>query len=486
MRLAPVHARPTRTVTAFSTAALLAVALTGCTTYTTPSTGFVTDAHRNYTPLAQRASQPGQPTRTSVSTQVTVAHPSPADGWSQPTRRPAVAPPDAVAFPGTPTPAAVATDAETRPRVALTSSRFEPPADLETFAHNSAKATIQAADRPEYDAPRGGNPGQFNLYGQFNGQSPNAAASPLDTQDNLRRVTFTTEGADFDVEVDPSGQKLYFASTRHRETADIYVQSVGGTAVTQLTSDPSNDVMPAVSPDGQTLAFCSDRSGSWDIYLTDATGGQVVKLTNDDAHNIHPSFSRDGSQLVYCSYGSQSGQWELVLVDLARPTKKRIIGHGLFPVWSPTDDTIVFQRARERGSRWFSVWTVDVVDGEAISPTEIAVSSNAAVITPEWSPDGQNIVFCTVIDPQSDDPSKPTRADVWVINRDGTGRAKLTTGRFANLQPVWSPDGEVYFISDRGVEGVENIWAVRPGQAVYLARGQRDPGSPAQAEVPTP
>ncbi len=356
------------------------------------------------------------------------------------------------------------------------------------FEHTAASDLVPDAQRPEYDAlRRGGNPGQFNLYGQVDGTTPGSrAGSPMDAQDNLRRVTFTTEGADFDVELAPSGQWIYFASTRHRETADIYKQKVGGTAVTQLTSDPSNDVMPAISPDGKTLAFCSDRSGSWDIYLTEADGGQVVKITNDDTHNIHPSFSRDGSQLVYSSYGSQAGVWELVLIDLARPTKKRIIGHGLFPSWSPTDDTIVFQRARERGSRWFSVWTVDIVDGEAISPTEIAVSSNAAVITPEWSPDGENIVFCTVIDPQNDDPSKPTKADVWVIGRDGTGRSKLTTGSFANLQPAWSPDGDVYFISDRGVEGIENIWAVRPAQAVYLARSQRGAGNTEQASVPTP
>ncbi|MEM1446394.1 MAG: DPP IV N-terminal domain-containing protein [Planctomycetota bacterium] len=416
---------------------------TGCSTaYRTPTAGFVTPEHRTAQPAATARAQ-----RVAPEKQVQ-AQASPAS-----------------------------------------SGQFaSPPAQqADAFSHNSAADLVPVASRPAYGAPHGGSPGQFNLYGQFDGNAASRTSS-MDAQDNLRRVTFTTEGADFDVESDPSGQWLYFASTRHRETADIYRQKIGGTAVTQLTSDASNDVMPAISPDGKTLAFCSDRAGTWDIYLTDADGGQVIKLTNDDAHNIHPSFSRDGSQLVYSSFGSQSGQWELVLVDLARPTKKRIIGHGLFPVWSPTDDTIVFQRARERGSRWFSVWTVDIVDGEAISPTEIAVSSNAAVITPEWSPDGRNIVFSTVLDPQNDDPSKPAKADVWVINRDGTGRAKLTTGDFANLQPAWSSNGEVYFISDRGVEGIENIWAVRPGQAVYLADSQRQQAAPdvQNASVPTP
>jgi TolB protein len=427
------QAARTRTATLTTAALLLGLALTGCAPQpTTPSLGF----------LGNRLPGPGEQ--------------HPALATNPPTHRAAPAPapaPQPVAF------------GEQAP---------------------SARAAIPTgAQAPAYTAPFGGNPGQFNLYGQLDHEDPRRS-SPLDAQDNVRRVTFTTEGADFDVTADRRGEYLFFASTRHRETADIYRQKVGGTAVTQLTTDPANDVMPAISPDGTQMAFASDRAGTWDIYLMDINGGQTVKLTNDEAHNIHPSFSRDGRQLVYCSYGSQSGTWELVLIDLSQPTKKRIIGHGLFPVFSPTEDTIAFQRARERGSRWFSVWTVDIVDGEAISPTEVAVSSNAAVITPEWSPDGRNLVFCTVIDPANDDPTRPTKADIWVVNRDGTGRSKLTTGDFANLQPTWSPDGSVYFISDRGERGIENIWSVRPDQAVVLAQTQRVPADTAQATVPTP
>lgn len=463
MRLA--HSNSTSLPT-LALATVLGLALTaGCTTYTTPSAGFVTPQHQAV----------GQTRHSQQPYRATAQQPAPAMAS---TAHGSTAPGNSHTTPAT-------THAPSAPahRTAAFGPQPAAPATA-AFAHNSARDTVPvSAARPGYRAPKGGNPGQFNLYGQFD-QHGTHRESPMDAQGNLSRITFTTEGADFDVEIDPAGQNLYFASTRHRETADIYRQKIGGTAVTQLTSDPANDVMPALSPDGRTIAFASDRSGTWDIYLMDSDGGQVVKLTNDDAHNIHPSFSRDGRQLVYSSYGSQAGVWELVLIDLNRPTKKRIIGHGLFPVWSPTDDTIVFQRARERGSRWFSVWTVNVVDGEAISPTEIAVSSNAAVITPEWSPDGQNIVFCTVIDPQNEDPAHPVKADVWVVNRDGSGRAKLTTGDFANLQPAWSPDGNIYFISDRGVEGIENIWAVKPAQAVVLAQTQRQPNV-AEASVPT-
>jgi TolB protein len=200
-----------------------------------------------------------------------------------------------------------------------------------------------------------------------------------------------------------------------------------------------------------------------------ANGGQPIQLTNDSTDDVHPSFSPDGKQLVYCSFGAKSGQWELVVIDLDRPASKRFIGYGLFPRWSPTDNRIVFQRARERGTRWFSVWTIEYEGGEGVRPTEIAASSNAAVITPSWSPDGSYLTFCTVADPSADEQTRPGLADVWVIGADGAGRSNLTHGQFTNLQPIWARDGAIYFVSNRSKDGIENIWTLRPDAALGVA-----------------
>lgn len=323
----------------------------------------------------------------------------------------------------------------------------------------------------------------LGLYGQLP-VAESGASSPLDSPDNITQITFATEGADFDPAVDPTGELLVYASTQHRATADIYLKRVDGSTITQLTADPANDVMPTFSPDGRHIAFCSDRSGSWDIYIMEVNGGQTVKLTDGPTHDIHPSFSPDGRQLVYCSYGAQSGQWELVVIDINNPSQKRYIANGLFPRWSPVDNRIVFQRARERGTRWFSIWTVELENGQAVRPTEIASSTNAAVITPDWSPDGKHLVFCTVIDPLADETVRPTQADVWVVAADGTGRSNLTRSRFANLQPVWSPQGTIYFVSNRGKQGQENIWALRPDTALRIAQDTAREPEKATATVP--
>jgi len=306
----------------------------------------------------------------------------------------------------------------------------------------------------------------------------------MDGPGNVRRVSFTTEGADFDPDLDPSGRFVAYASTRHRAQADIYLKAVDGAAVTQLTGDPAADMMPTFSPDGRQIAFASERSGNME-----ARGGQAVQITDSPPQDIHPSFSPDGTRLVYCSLSQASGQWELVVVDLENTATKQYIGHGLLPNWSPVDNRIVFQRARQRGTRWFSVWTLTYENGEAHRPTALAASDNAAVITPDWSPDGSHVVFCTVIDPQYDDGQSPAYADLWVMEADGSNRARLTHGQFTNLQPDWSTTGAIYFVSDRAGDGLENVFAIRADQAVRVADAAGRPtsreGDSATAEVPT-
>ena len=246
----------------------------------------------------------------------------------------------------------------------------------------------------------------------------------------------------------------------HRPTADIYIKQVNGKTCTQLTADPADDVMPCFSPDGKSIAFSSRRSGNWDIYTITTTGGRPVQITSDNDPELHPTWSSDGKTIAYCKFGSQSARWEIWTVDVANTAAPRFLEYGVFPKWNPdpAHSKILFQRAKQRGSRDYAIWTIDLINGQAMNPTEIVSAANAALINPAWSPDGSKIVFVSVVDPNNEPGSPPTQSDLWVVNLDGTGRTSLTNGQFANYQPVWAGDGAVYFVSNRS--GVDNIWAV--------------------------
>ena len=108
--------------------------------------------------------------------------------------------------------------------------------------------------------------------------------------ENVSRITFATEGADFDPAVSQDGSTLVFASTQHRTKSDIYLKQVSSRVVTRLTNDPGDDVQPAISPDGTRIAFASNRNGNWDIFVMPAKGGQAVQWTDEAADDLHPSW----------------------------------------------------------------------------------------------------------------------------------------------------------------------------------------------------
>jgi Tol biopolymer transport system component len=316
-----------------------------------------------------------------------------------------------------------------------------------------------------------------NVFGEL----PDTAidSKTVASEFGFQQHTATDEGYDAEPTLSPDGRWMAFTSTRHDKATDLYLQKTGGQAVTQLTSDTADDAFPTFSPDATKIAFSSNRNGSWDLYTMTPGGKNIVQVTSGPSHDMHPSFSPDGTRLVYCSLGAR-GQWELWTVTIATG-ERRQIGYGLFPSWSPQKDKdmIAFQRARNRGARWFSIWSCELQDGEARQMTEVVVSTNAAVVSPCWSPDGSKLAFATVVAPNTvDAEGKPTgQQDIWTVDVDGGNRHRLTDGRGINTSPNWGRDGRVYFVSNRA--GTDCIWSV----SLNAAKPAELAAKPAQAPL---
>ncbi len=312
---------------------------------------------------------------------------------------------------------------------------------------------------------------------------------------NVRQVTSSYAGSDFDPIVTPDGKFIIFASTQHRPTADLYIKSVTGSVVTRLTDDPAQDVMPAISPDGQYITFASDRSGTWDLYIMPFEGGKVIQLTNESANDLHPTWSPDGRQIAFCRLGQQSGRWEIWVKDVLADTGAQFIGFGLFPEWSPVPgtgiagaDQILFQRSRERGDRAFSIWTLDFnpTPGTASRETEIATGPNQALINPSWSPDGKFITFAAVPNSESwsnGQAARPESSTIWMVSTKGTGKIKLTDGDTIDLMPVWGRNNDIFFVSN--MDGQDHLWSMELSPAIRAASVMMPDLADSFATVPT-
>ncbi len=99
----------------------------------------------------------------------------------------------------------------------------------------------------------------------------------------------------------PDGQRVAFSSTRTGDW-EVWVAEPDGANAVRLTSTASGIAnAPQWSPDGQLIAFQSSLEGQFDIYVVPANGGKPRRITSHPADDLVPSFSRDGQWIYFSS-----------------------------------------------------------------------------------------------------------------------------------------------------------------------------------------
>ena len=321
----------------------------------------------------------------------------------------------------------------------------------------------------------------------------------------LAKMTFTESGGDHNVSLSPDGRWMYYATTKYGKNPQLVMQPISGRAVTRLTEHGMSDMMPAVSPDGKTLVWCSNRFGNWTLLARDfdaPASAAPQQLTRSDDDDIHPTWSPDGLLLAFARYNAMNAQWELWVMDYVRHTVT-CVGPGLFPAFCPVVKrtaadgspvyTLAYQNHRQRGVPWFSIWTIDVGmrfgKVEPVSaPTEIVHSDQWAAITPAWAPRGDYLAFASVRKSLlAQHQARIYRADdIWVVRSDGGDLTQITDHPAPDWCPYWAPEagnpaGRIYFTSSR--DGNPTIWSVRP-QIPGLAADLPDRGGRVWASGP--
>jgi Tol biopolymer transport system component len=235
-----------------------------------------------------------------------------------------------------------------------------------------------------------------------------------------------------------------------------------------VTNFPGVQAQPALSPDGRSVAFVSNRDGPYEIYVGLISGGNLVKLTDDGNFKARPCWSPDGTEIAYARLNG-SGIWDVWKVPALGGTPQRLILNALDPAWSPDGQTLAYTN-----SVTGALWTSDV-SGQNARRVAAPGFPFERYAEPRFSPNGRELAFVT----KWAGPYGYLR----VVDLISGKLRHLPTGGGLALSPAWSQDGKfIYFASSRG--GTMNVWkiAATGGEPEQITAGQ---GDDAQLDVST-
>ncbi|MBI4522081.1 MAG: S9 family peptidase [Gemmatimonadetes bacterium] len=237
----------------------------------------------------------------------------------------------------------------------------------------------------------------------------------------------------------PDGESIVYARGGASGQTQIAIapgQIPGGAIDARFLSHPSySSSGPQVSPDGQWIAFTSDRSGKndrkrMDIWLVPSRGGPERLLTPNtpESYEYFPTWSPDGRQIAFVSNRSR---WRNVgVIDVASGDVRMLTESAwdeYNPQWSPDGQWIAYVANQDWDFHLMKVAAHGGTPQQLTERTGVSGGFGALQVrgTFQWSRDGQSIAY-TYMGPT-------TTNDIWIIGADGGAPTRLTNHMPAGL-----------------------------------------------------
>ncbi len=280
-----------------------------------------------------------------------------------------------------------------------------------------------------------------------------------------------TEGTWTSVDVSPDGKHLCFDLLGH-----LYEMSIDGGEAYPITEGKSWNAFPRYSPDGDFIAFTSDRGGSFDLWLLDRRDGAFTNASRMELPVFQGTWSRDGRFLfgtaldlrvrfpAYRFSATHGTRIELVAANERKPPthfEEHPDGRRVF--FEQFDRPVYTSGPR--------IEVLDLETGEV----ETYLDRPGGACNPRLSPDGSQLVYV-----HRDD------LDTFLVLHELETRAErvlargLDRGRFDSTLPygvypnvAWHPDGSAVFFTSGGKIRRVGLEGAAPTLVPYRARVRR-------------
>ncbi len=258
--------------------------------------------------------------------------------------------------------------------------------------------------------------------------------------------------------------------------------------------------LPAASPDGKQVAYCSERDGVTDLHVVDVATGMSRRLTNTPEAEGPPAWAEDGKSIVFTvargdttallSVPAAGGMLSTIVqlpgvrsIRLSNDGEKLAITRGSWTrsrlgvarrdgmmfraftdsssawynlAWSPNDAAIAATRNDSTGS--MQIWLIRAESGRKSELVRLPAGYGRPQ-WPAWSQDGKSILFQAAGSAEGE----PTTADVYIHKVD------VKSGRISRLRaherammdeaPCWLDEKNIVFQCD--ASGAFDLWVMR-------------------------
>ena len=251
-------------------------------------------------------------------------------------------------------------------------------------------------------------------------------------------------------------QKKYWPTVAQLEHPESFARRL----TDHRTDESVLNFWPSVSPQGDRIAYFSDRRQYTDVYLMSAFDGRVLRRLVRGERSMQfeaipllrtsITWSPDGQRLALVA--SSQGRDRVYVIDAnSGNVLKRLdlpCNELSYPAWSPVSDSIVVLGLTQGRS---DLWLVNADNGQSSRLTDDTWDEKE----PTWSPDGKRIAFASdrsapvVLEPEPH-VGVNSRYGIWEIDVATRAVRLIIDTAGEDHAPAWSPDGrKLAFITDR-------------------------------------